>query len=69
MAAFASRHTTEISFYKREGKEFLPLFNKTSPGAHGELGVPLDAGESTVHEAGRQAGRQPDRKHVWHLRV
>lgn len=56
MAALASQHTTETSFYKSEGKEFIPLFNKTFPDAYHELGMCLAAGKSAVKETGRQAG-------------
>ena len=54
LAALANQYTTETSFYKREGKEFIPLFNKTLSDASHMLGLPLEAWGSVVNKTGRQ---------------
>jgi len=61
-AALVNQYTTEISFYKREEKEFILLFNKTlSDASHVLLSLLLEAGGSVVSKRDlQQLGNQEE---------
>ena len=61
-SALVNQYTTEISFYKREEKEFILLFNKTlSDASHVLLSLLLEAGGSVVSKRDlQQLGNQEE---------